>query len=239
MPSVNFVTANNDVKKNSEEFHNFDKATDRLDVVYFQSLCFEIGELIFTVSHGSSSVEHGFSVNNLILKKQYESRNHNCTSFHQGLYDCKWIISPHTFEKNNDLILSVKKARGRYQQELKEKSCKEKVVVCLMRSLLLQWYKLKKKNDLLYVHRGNTLKRSKVMKWKMASKFLTKHYNVYKKTQKNLTLVDLFHQQCFTEFDRKIVFFTELIYDFIGKSVVFIARHIIDWKSNTTFCYGP
>ena len=41
-------------------------------------------------------------------------------------------------KKNNDLILSVKKARGRYQQELKEKSCKEKVVVCLMRSLLLQ-----------------------------------------------------------------------------------------------------
>ena len=77
------------------------------------------------------------------------------------------------------------------------------------------------------------------MKWKMASKFLTKHYNVYKKTQKNLTLVDLFHQQCFTEFDRKIVFFTELIYDFIGKSVVFIAKHIIEWKSNTTFCYGP
>ena len=36
-------------------------------------------------------------------------------------------LSPHTFEINNVLILSVKKARGRYQQELEEnKLCKEK-----------------------------------------------------------------------------------------------------------------
>ena len=36
-------------------------------------------------------------------------------------------FSSHTFEINNDLILSVKKARGRYQLELEEnKSCKEK-----------------------------------------------------------------------------------------------------------------
>ena len=35
-------------------------------------------------------------------------------------------LSPHTFEINNDLILSVKKASGRYQQELEKKSRKEK-----------------------------------------------------------------------------------------------------------------
>ena len=36
-------------------------------------------------------------------------------------------LLPHRFEINNDLILSIKKARGRYQQELEEKKlCKEK-----------------------------------------------------------------------------------------------------------------
>lgn len=70
----------------------------------------------------------------------------------------------HTLEINNDLILSIKKAKGRYQQELEEKrSCKVKndkekqstllqeetnvikkivifgkAAVCFMRSLLIQ-----------------------------------------------------------------------------------------------------
>ena len=53
---------NNDVKKYSVEFQNFVKATDRLDVFYFQNSCFKIEKakelnfilkLIFIVSHGN------------------------------------------------------------------------------------------------------------------------------------------------------------------------------------------
>ena len=47
---------------------------------------------------------------------------------HHFIKDCMITneLLPHTFEINNDLILSVKNARGRNQQELEEnKLCKE------------------------------------------------------------------------------------------------------------------
>ena len=40
--SQSFNFSNNDVKKNCVEFHNFDKATDRLDFLYLQNSWFKI-----------------------------------------------------------------------------------------------------------------------------------------------------------------------------------------------------
>ena len=122
---------NNDVKKNSVEFHNCDKATDRLDVFFFQNSCFAkelnfILQLTFNASHGKVSVERGFSVNNLILENNMKVETIIAHRFIND-YVIPNELSAHTFEINIDLILSVKKASGRYQQELDEKkSCKEK-----------------------------------------------------------------------------------------------------------------
>ena len=126
---------NNDVNKNSVEFHNLDKATDRHYLFYFQNLCIKIEKakelnfvfkLIFTVNHENASVEHEFSVNNLILENSMKAETIIAHCFIKN-YMITNELSPHTFEINNDLLLLVKKARGRYQQELQEeKSCKEK-----------------------------------------------------------------------------------------------------------------
>ena len=103
---------NNDVRKNSVGFHNFDKVSNRRDVFYFQNSCFKIEKakklififrLIFTLSH----VESGFNVNNLIfetiLKQIVITRR-----FSKDYLIANKLL-PHTFEINNDLILSVKK----------------------------------------------------------------------------------------------------------------------------------
>ena len=83
-------------------------------------------KMMFTVSHGNTSVERGFSVNNLILANNMKAETIIAHCFIKG-YMIANEFSSHTFEINNDLILSVKKARGRYQLELEEnKSCKEK-----------------------------------------------------------------------------------------------------------------
>ena len=126
---------NNDVNKNSVEFHNLDKATDRHYLFYFQNLCIKIEKakelnfvfkLIFTVNHENASVEHEFSVNNLILGNSMKAETIIPHCFIKNYMITNELL-PHTFEINNDLLLSVKKARGRYQQELQEeKSCKEK-----------------------------------------------------------------------------------------------------------------
>ena len=102
---------NNDVRKNVG-FHNFDKVTNRRDVFYFQNSCFKIEKakklififrLIFTLSH----VESGFNVNNLIfetiLKQIVITRR-----FSKDYLIANKLL-PHTFEINNNLILSVKK----------------------------------------------------------------------------------------------------------------------------------
>ena len=130
-----FDVVNNDLKKSSVDFHNFRKVTDRFDVFYFQNLCFNIKKakelhfvlkLIFTVSHGNASVERGFSVNNLILENNMKVETIIAHRFVKDFFIANELW-PHIFEINNDLILSVKKARGRYQQELeKKKSYKEK-----------------------------------------------------------------------------------------------------------------
>ena len=117
---------NNEVKKNSDEFHNFNKATDRLDVFYFRNSCFKIKKakkldfvlkLIFTLRHGNASAERGFSVNNLIWGNNMIAETINAHRFIKD-YMIANELFPHTFEINNDVILSLKKARGRYQQEL-------------------------------------------------------------------------------------------------------------------------
>ena len=127
----------------------------------------------------------------------------------------------HTLEINNDLILSIKKAKGRYQQELEEKrSCKvkndkEKQSTLLQEetnvikknsdiwkscSMLYEEFvnsmmQAEKKNDLLYVHKGNVLKRksNEMKKYKRSRESIT---NFTRKAKKILTLV---HRQCFID----------------------------------------
>ena len=116
----------NVVKKNSDEFHNFNKATDRLDVFYFRNSVLKskkakkldfVSKLIFTVSHGNASAERGLSVNNLIWGNNMIAETINAHRFIKD-YMIANELFPHIFEINNDLILSLKKVRGRYQQEL-------------------------------------------------------------------------------------------------------------------------
>ena len=116
----------NNVKKNSAEFCNFDKAKNScFKMEKAKELNFLL-KLIFTRSHGKSSVVRGFSVNNLILENNMKAESIIAHRFIKD-YLIANELSSHTFEINNDLILSVKKAKGRYQQELEgKKSCKEK-----------------------------------------------------------------------------------------------------------------
>ena len=116
----------NVVKKNNDEFHNFNKATDRLDVFYFRNSVLKskkakkldfVSKLIFTVSHGNASAERGLSVNNLIWGNNMIAETINAHRFIKD-YMIANELFPHIFEINNDLILSLKKVRGRYQQEL-------------------------------------------------------------------------------------------------------------------------
>ena len=116
----------NVVKKNNDEFHNFNKATDRLDVFYFRNSVLKskkakkldfVSKLIFTVSHGNASAERGLSVNNLIWGNNMIAETINAHRFIKD-YVIANELFPHIFEINNDLILSLKKVRGRYQQEL-------------------------------------------------------------------------------------------------------------------------
>ena len=128
---------NNDVEYNSVKFHNFDKhkATDRHDFFYFQNVCFMVEKvkelnfvlkLNFTLSHGNASVERFTILNNLILENNMKAKT---IIAHCFIKDCMITneLLPYTFEINIDSVLSVKNARGRYQQKLEEnKSCKEK-----------------------------------------------------------------------------------------------------------------
>ena len=83
-------------------------------------------EVIFTVSYGNAFVEPGFSANSSILENNMTAETIISHCFIKD-YMIANELSPHTFEINNDLFLSLKKTRGRYQQELEEKkSCKEK-----------------------------------------------------------------------------------------------------------------
>ena len=82
--------------------------------------------MIFTVSYGNAPVERGLNVNNLILENNMKAKIIIVHHFVKGCMIINELLS-HTFEINNDLILSVKNARGRYQQELEEnKLCKER-----------------------------------------------------------------------------------------------------------------
>ena len=75
---------NNYVKKNSGEFHNFDKATDRLDVFYFQSSCFKIEKAKelncfktdFYCKPWKCICRASVQCKKFDFGKQYESRNH-------------------------------------------------------------------------------------------------------------------------------------------------------------------
>ena len=63
----------NNVKKSSEEFYNFDKAKNScFKIEKAKELNFVL-KLIFTRSHGKSSAERGFSVNNLILENNMKA----------------------------------------------------------------------------------------------------------------------------------------------------------------------
>ena len=102
-------------------FSNCNVTTDRLDVFYFQNLFFKIEKarefnfflkLIFFVSHGNASVEHGFSVNNFVLKNNMKAETIIAHCFIKDYMLANELL-PHTFETNNDLILSVKKAKAR------------------------------------------------------------------------------------------------------------------------------
>ena len=86
--------------------------------------------------HRNLFVECGFSVNDLILENNVKAETIIAHLFIKDYLIANELL-PHTFEINNDLMLSVKKARGRYQQELEEKkSYKEKNMI--------------KRNNLLY-----------------------------------------------------------------------------------------
>ena len=107
----------NDVKKSSAEFHNFGKATDRLDV------CFEID---FYCKPLKCICREWVQCKQFDFRKPCESRNRYCSLFHQVLYDCKWIMVSYIWNKQLLNFIS-KETRGRYQQELEEKkSYKEK-----------------------------------------------------------------------------------------------------------------
>ena len=97
---------NTHVKKNSAEFHNFDKVTERLDVFYFQNSQFKIEKakelnfvlkLIFTVSHENTSVERWFSANNLTLGNNMKTETIIAHRFNKD-YIIANELSSHIFE---------------------------------------------------------------------------------------------------------------------------------------------
>ena len=66
-----------------------------------------------------------------------------------------------------------------------------------------------KKNYLLYVHKGNALKR-KSNETKSNIKGLKEALQTLQEKQKNATLIDLFHQQCFIDI-MYLIYFIYLI----------------------------
>ena len=119
----------NEVILHKDKFVSFDKASQRLDMLYFQSSInitkhasfASMLKLIFILSHGQASVERSFSFRNMILEENLTTESLNAQRIvldHMISNDLK----PESTTITAKLIVAVKASRLKYEQAKIEKS---------------------------------------------------------------------------------------------------------------------
>ncbi|KAG8175603.1 hypothetical protein JTE90_019415 [Oedothorax gibbosus] len=114
-----------EVKKFSNEFKDFDPSKNRLDEflglhlsVQKYTKVWEVVKIVLLFSHGQASVERGFSVNKAI---EVENLKENSYVSQRLVYDyAKTYTHLHDFEITNDMRKSVSSARLKYEHYLEE-----------------------------------------------------------------------------------------------------------------------
>lgn len=114
-----------EVKKFSNEFKEFDPSKNRLDAflgihlsVQKYTKVWEVIKIVLLFSHGQASVERGFSVNKAI---EVENLKENSYVSQRLVYDyAKTYTHLHDLEITNDMRKSVSSARLKYEHYLEE-----------------------------------------------------------------------------------------------------------------------
>lgn len=132
------------VDNNAIAFQGFDQKDDRLDCFFadfmgtsksFTNL-WDVFKMIFTLSHGQSAIERGFSVNKQLLVENLKERSLIALRrIEDHMTSCG--ESPHEMQITRDMLQHVKQANRRYKEELlnqrkekenDQKSLKRKIV---------------------------------------------------------------------------------------------------------------
>ena len=113
--------------QHTEEFKNFDFKKDRLDsflATYFAGSTKELWhvcKLIFTLSHGQSSIERGFSVNKEVLQDNLEEKSLISQRLVYDSLRSSAGLNIEEFEITQDLRRHCKLSSKRYKQDLASK----------------------------------------------------------------------------------------------------------------------
>ena len=104
--------------------NEFSRSNDRLDDFYFKKMKVSkfnelafVCKVVFTLSHGQSSIERGFSLNKSVLADNISNKS---IVSRRSIKDhmLSNYLKPHTIIITNKLLLDMKSSRMKYQAEL-------------------------------------------------------------------------------------------------------------------------
>ena len=120
-----------EVVVHKEKFLKYDRKFKGLDEFFFDDMKVEdnhpqlalVMKIIFNLSHGQASVEHGFNDNNVVLKDNQKENSIIARRLIKNYLSQNKLL-PHTAPITNALLKSCRKSRQRYIQHLDEEKQK-------------------------------------------------------------------------------------------------------------------